>query len=105
MQTPENELRQKIAPYEKYIIINSIEKFIECVSEATGWNWKPLDITFIGGEKIARLIAIHRKGDKVYSIIAYYDPEKGEDIGDIPYEGFDVDISSIDEVEEVIGNV
>lgn len=93
----EARLRDIVSKCEKLIIIDAQDSLIEHLERATGMRWKKIDEVFIS-DRIARVLAVCVDGDLVYSVIAYYDDF-------FNYTGFDVDVSSRNEVMEVLGDV
>lgn len=98
-------LKEKIALHEKYLVRKYYDVFIKQIEKETGWTWVPLRIeTIVEGKGLTEIVAMHIEGNVVYSVLAYYELEEYDpNRGECPYIGFDVDVSHINDVRDILG--
>ncbi|MEZ0290024.1 MAG: hypothetical protein ABWJ42_02905 [Sulfolobales archaeon] len=97
----EEKIKRRLLACEDYIVSEDIDSFITCAKQLTGIEWVKKDLTFFTEDgELIRVIGLHRLNDEVLSIIAYYDIEMG-----FEYAGFEIDISSLEDVRRVIQDI
>lgn len=104
MSIPEpEEVYARVKPCEKFIALDDLDSFYACLEERSGLRWKHRDVVMFDDEgNMVRLLAYLVAGDSVLSVLAFY--SVGDDASPV-YSGFDVDLSPLDDVRRVLGEV
>lgn len=102
MEEVEAYVKSTVSNCEKHLVVENLPKFYECVDASLGSGWtKREEVLFTDEGDIVRLLAYRVVGDKVVSILAFYQVDDGE----IKYVGVDVDVSDVEDVKRVLGNI
>ncbi|MEM4976050.1 MAG: hypothetical protein QXT64_01855 [Desulfurococcaceae archaeon] len=101
MEIDELRLKSSVASCEQYIVVDNIPEFYKCLDKALGPGWIKRDaVMFTDDGDMVRLLAYKVVGDRVVSILSFYRLD-----GEIRYAYFDVDVSDVDDVKRVLGEI
>lgn len=102
VEIDELRLKSLVAKCEKYVVVDNMTEFYKCLEESLGPGWTKKDaVMFTDDGDMIRLLAYKVVGDKVVSILSFYSIDDGE----IRYAYIDVDVSDIDDVRKVLGDL
>lgn len=88
---------------EKYVVVDDLNSFYACIDNATKIKWKHTDVVMFDDEgHMIRLLAYAVVGDEVLSVLAYYNIDQGSNP---TYSGFDVDLSPLEDVKRILGDI
>lgn len=96
------EIKRLIARCERYVVSDDIPRFYACIDALGLSDWKKREAVLITDDgDMLRLLAYKVIGSDVVSILAVY---RVEDEG-LSYSGLEVDISNVEDVKRVLGDL
>lgn len=101
LEYDEEVLRSQLTSCERFLIVDDVERFVSCAVKSTGISWVGKSMFFLTGDgRLVRLVALFRAGDKVYSVLVFYKLDEN-----LSYDGFDVDVSDVEDVRRFVKDV
>lgn len=102
MDVDEDFIKRLASGCERYLAIEDIRSFYTCIDGKGFGDWVKRDVVLVtDSNEFIRLLAYKVVGRDVYSIIAIYSVT---DDG-LSYSGMDVDVSDIEDVKRVLGEL
>ncbi|MEM0372216.1 MAG: hypothetical protein QW101_06460 [Ignisphaera sp.] len=98
----ENDIKRLVSDCERHLAVDDLNSFYTCIDSKGLVDWVKRDVVLIAkSNEFIRLLAYKVVGRDVYSLIAFYSVANNS----LKYMGMDVDVSDIDDVKRILGDL